>query len=235
MNNRFSPAGIFADYRANLFRKELLSDWGTALTYRPFGLLIAAMLTRTAIRPSTLTGIGAALLPVMLLASIFLEAGQAMGVVLIAAIAFQILDCADGPLARGTGRVSVSGHYWDLVADLAYRGTVYACVGHLADQLLPWGLPVSQMAALTFCAWLCAYARLARGELARLAPATSRPAAPAFSIYNALAGLDTLFPILAAIAFWLGALHVYFVWLFVYSLADALVALWQARQRFKAV
>lgn len=233
MNNHASPTRVLTDYRNNLFRQELLNDWGTALVYRPCGLLIAAMLTRTAVAPSTLTAIGAGLLAVMLAASALLEAGPALAVVLLAAVAFQILDCADGPLARATGRVSVSGHYWDLVADLAYRGTAYAIAGHLSDQLFPWSLPVSQLAVLSFCAWLCVFARLARGELERLAPATDKATVPAFSIYGALSGLDTLFPLLAAAAIGFGALHAYFLWLFAYSLGDACVALWQARQRFK--
>jgi phosphatidylglycerophosphate synthase len=233
-----SLAEIFADYHANKFADEIRTDWGSALLYRPIGLTIAWLLLPSAITPNGVTALGVLLLPLMILAAIFCQPVTALTIVLALAIIYLILDCTDGPLARATGRVSVSGHYWDLVADLAYRGCAYMTVGYLADQIQPWSFPVNQMSCLALAAWLALLARLARKNLARLAPPPSTENAShkgtaSFTAYSFLSGLDTVFPLLAGLAHALGLLPIYIAWIVICSFGDVLVALLEAQRRFK--
>ena len=144
---------LFADYRANRYGEEILTDWGSALIYRPIGITLAWLLTATRITPNAVTATGALLLPSMLAMAILFQPAAALASVLVLAIVYLVLDCTDGSLARATGHVSVSGHYWDLVTDLAYRGCIYVTVGYLADQISPWSLPVSQMSCMALAAW----------------------------------------------------------------------------------
>lgn len=229
---------IFADYRANRFSDEILSDWGSALIYRPIGLTLAWLLVPSRISPTAVTGIGVMLLPIMIIAAAFCQPATALAIVLVLAVIYQTLDCTDGPLARATGQVSVSGHYWDLVADLAYRGSVYATVGYLADQIHPWSLPVNHMSCLTIAAWAALLARLARKNLARLAPQRSGESADpkratTFTAYSFLSGTDTLFPLLVALTSGFGVLSIYIGWIFFYSFADVVIALLEAHRQLK--
>lgn len=230
---------LFADYRANRYDEEILSDWGSARIYRPIGLTLAWLLTATRITPNAVTATGALLLPLMVVAVILFQPAPALAIVLVLAIVYLILDCTDGSLARATGHVSVSGHYWDLVTDLAYRGCIYATVGYIADQISPWPLPVSQMSCIALAAWLAALARLTRQNLDKL---TSRgtvenPAkktSGTFTFYSFLSGLDTLFPILAAGASTAGLLSFFIAWIVLYSFADVIMALLEARGRLRS-
>ena len=233
-----SLKGIFADYRSNRFADEILSDWGSALFYRPVGLTLAWLLVPSGITPNALTAIGAALLPLMLAAAAFCPPATALDLVVSLAIIYLVMDCTDGPLARATGKVSVGGHYWDLMADLAYRGCIYMTVGYLADQIYSWSLPVSHLGLLALAAWLALLARLARKNLARLAPPrdgenASPKRAASFNLYSFLSGMDTLFPPLVTVAYLSGWLSVYVGWIVFYSFADVVVALLEASRRFR--
>ena len=234
-----SLKGMFADYRDNHFSVEILGDWGSALFYRPAGLVLAWLLVPTGITPNAVTAIGAALLPVMIAAAAFCQPGTALAIVVSLAIVFLVLDCADGPVARATGKVSNSGYYWDAMADLTYRGCAYMTVGYLADRIHPWPLPVNQMSCLAFAAWLALLARLARKNLKRVTPrkveenAGPKPA-KTFTVYPFLSGMDTLFPPLVAVAYLSGLLPEYIGWIVFYSFADVVVALLEASRRFKA-
>lgn len=230
---------LFADYRANQYSMELRGDWASALIYRPVGLSLAWLLTATPITPNAVTATGALLLPSMVAVAMLFQPAAALASVLVLAIVYLILDCTDGSLARAKGHVSVSGHYWDLVTDLAYRGCIYATVGYIADQIAPWPLPVSQMSCMALAAWLAALARLARQNLDKLTSrgTVEKPAgktAGTFTFYSFLSGLDTLFPILAAAASAAGLLSFFIAWIVFYSLADVIVALFEARGRLRS-
>ena len=230
---------LFADYHANLYSVELRSDWGSALIYRPIGITLAWLLTATRFTPNAVTATGALLLPSIVIVVILFQPAPALAIVLVLAIIYLILDCTDGSLARATGHVSVSGHYWDLVTDLAYRGCIYATVGYIADQITPWSLPVSQMSCMALAAWFAALARLARQNLDKLTSSGTleKPAkntAGTFTFYSFLSGLDTLFPILVAGASAAGLLSFFMAWIVFYSFADVIVALLEARGRLRS-
>lgn len=227
---------FFRDYRATKYREELRTDWGSALIYRPPALVIAAMLATTKIRPTTVTALGALLLPAMALAALLLSPACALAAVLVLSILYLIVDCIDGALARATGQVSASGHYWDLIADLAYRGVAYVSVGYLADQLFPWTFAISQATVLAVAAWLAAFARLARNNLDRLAPAQKPAEMPTtgFNFLSFLTGLDTMFPFLVGLAWATGQMTVLVLWVLIYSLGDVAISLNDARDRFRS-
>jgi phosphatidylglycerophosphate synthase len=230
---------LFAAYRANRYDEEILTDWGSALIYRPIGITLAWLLTATRITPNVVTATGALLLPAIVVVAILFQPAAALAIVLVLAIVYLILDCTDGSLARATGHVSVSGHYWDLVTDLAYRGCIYAAVGYLADQIFPWPFPVSQMSCMALAAWFAALARLARQSLDKLTPQgivekPDRKAPGAYTFYSFLSGLDTLFPPLVAVAWAAGLLSFFIAWLVFYSFADVIIALLEARGRLRS-
>lgn len=227
---------MFADYRANRYDEEILTDWGSALIYRPIGIIMAWLLTATRITPNVVTATGALLLPSMLAMAILFQPAAALASVLVLAIVYLVLDCTDGSLARATGHVSVSGHYWDLVTDLAYRGCIYVTVGYLADQISPWPLPVSQMSCMALAAWFAALARLARYNLDRFVPVINpdKRRAAVFTAYSFLSGMDTLFPPLVALAWAAGLLSFFIAWIVLYSFADVVLALLAARERLKS-
>jgi phosphatidylglycerophosphate synthase len=230
---------IFADYRANQYDEEVLGDWGSALIYRPIGLTLAWLLSATRATPNAVTAVAALLLPLMIAVATLCQPAAALAIVLVLAIIYLILDCTDGSLARMTGHVSVSGHYWDLVADLTYRGCIYATVGYLADQIYPWSFPVNQMSCMALAAWFAALARLARMNLDKLAPRriaekSDQKTAAAFTFYSFLSGMDTLFPLFVVIASAVDMLSFYIAWIVFYSFADVIVALLEARGRLRS-
>ena len=224
---------IYQDYRQNKFADEVCSDWGSAFIYRPPGMVLAWLLTATPVTPNLVTATAAVLLPIMILAAATLSPLAAFCTVIALAIIYLTLDCTDGTLARATGLSSVQGHYWDLVADVTYRGVIFTTVGFLADHLSPWSGPLSQAAVLALSAWMAVVARLARYNLDKLTGEQKQAKAkPRFTLFSFLSGLDTVFPILAAVALAAGHLSLLAVWIFVYSAGDMLSSFLEARARF---
>jgi phosphatidylglycerophosphate synthase len=228
---------LFGTYFREKFPEEVLTDWGSAVVYRTPALVITWVLSTTRIKPSAVTATAALLLPAMIVATMLYEPDAALGAVLIMALLFQVLDCTDGALARATGTTSVSGHYWDLVTDLAYRGIAYVAVGYIADQMSHWPLALNQATVMALAAWGAALARLARYNLDRIAP----PAAPEkqttdrFNSFSFLSGLDTLFPFIVAIAWIMDAIPFCVAWVALYSLGDVATAIIDARKRLNAL
>lgn len=228
---------LFGTYYGEKYAEEVLTDWGSAIVYRPPALVLTWLLSATRIRPGTVTATAALLLPAMVIAAILCEPDDALAAVLVMALLFNILDCTDGALARATGRVSVSGHYWDLVTDLAYRGIAYVAVGYVADQMSHWPLALNQATTMALAAWGAGLARLARYNLDRVAPpASSEQQTPGrFTFFSFLSGLDTLFPFVAAIAWAIGAIPVCVAWIAAYSLGDVAISIINARKRLNAL
>ncbi len=228
---------LFGTYYGGKYPEEVLTDWGSAIVYRPPALVLTWLLSATRIRPSTVTATAALLLPAMIAAAILYEPDEALAAMLVMALLFNILDCTDGALARATGRVSVSGHYWDLVTDLAYRGVAYVTIGYVADQMFPWPLALNQATTMAVAAWGAALARLARYNLDRVAPAASteqqRP--DRFAFFSFLSGLDTLFPFIVAIAWAMDAIPICVAWIALYSLGDVAISIIDARKRLSAL
>ncbi len=220
---------------------EICGEWGAALFYRPLSLVLTWPLARFGVPPIAVTILGLLLLPVIALFAVEAAPAAAVPVVCILGALFCVLDCTDGALARALRRESKFGHYVDLSSDLMYRPVIYAALGHLADRLSDSSQSVSLTVALA-AAWLALFARMLRLYYKSLLPqpttAAQHIAVKATPLigkaYLALSGIDTLLPFLALVLWWVGALPWLFIWLLIYSAADAAYAhvmtLWALRR-----
>ncbi|WP_290545752.1 CDP-alcohol phosphatidyltransferase family protein [Aestuariivirga sp.] len=226
-----SLASIVADYRANKLRDELVGDWGSVVFYRLPASTLAWAAATLGITPTQLTAAGALMVPLIALSAWFLQPATAMAVVVALALMFNVLDCADGQLARATGTSSLSGRYLDFATDIAYRTTAYASLGLIADHIWP-GAAFPWLAVGLCCGFLATYARLNRiyagGLWAEVLEPQQPPGAPgkhkAFdTVFSVLSGLDTLLPLLAFLAWTAGLLWAAMIWFLLYTLGDAAV------------
>jgi len=223
-------AAIVGNYRKDKLREELMSDWGSVVFYRLPAFVIAWLMVPAGVTPNQLTLLGAVMVPAMAAASFVLAPHAAMIALTVLALAFNILDCADGPLARATGRSSLAGRYMDFSADILYRNVAYACYGLVADRLWP-GAPFPWLGVGLCCAVFVTSARLNRVYAAKLfaspqapAPLSATPASLPQIAFAVLSGLDTLLPLIALAAWAAGVLWLALLWFLAYTASDALIA-----------
>ena len=223
-----SLSSIVSDYRERKLQEEIATDWGSVVFYRMPAFLVAWAMVPLGVTPNQLTALGALLVPAMALAAWFLPPAEAMLVVTILALAFNVLDCADGVLARALNRGSLSGRYMDFAADIIYRNTAYGCYGLIADRLWP-GAAFPWLAVGLCCGLLVTYARVNRLYAEKLFPPKPEQASgprkrSAFDVgFSFLSGLDTLLPIIAALAWQAGVLRGALIWFLIFTAADATV------------
>ncbi|MFO1132727.1 MAG: CDP-alcohol phosphatidyltransferase family protein [Hyphomicrobiales bacterium] len=220
-------SAFVADHRAHKLNEELATDWGSLVVYRLPAFALAWALLPLGVTPNQLTFAGLAVIPAIALSAWFLPAGTAMAVVTVLALAFNVLDCADGSLARATGTSSLSGRYLDFAADVLYRNIAYASYGLIADRMWP-GAAFPWLAVGLVCGLLVTYARVNRLYARKLFPGTEthgtpsrrRPSDLAFSF---LSGLDTLLPLIALLAWAAGDLRLALLWFLIFTLGDAVI------------
>jgi phosphatidylglycerophosphate synthase len=198
---------VLSAYRPR-FRNELRTEWAAALLYRPVSLLLTPLLAACHVPPLAVTFLGAACALALPLLAFLGWGSTAVGVV---GIAFCILDCMDGDLARATGRVTAAGAYADFVVDLLHRAALYAAVGFLWDGY-------AGLAAGLACACVAFMARAARLYLP-----PRGDAGPHGIVFSFLSGLDHLLPVALIVFGAFDALGALIAWLAVYSLGDFLV------------
>jgi phosphatidylglycerophosphate synthase len=188
---------IFRRYRSDKLADELSGEWAVVLLYRGPALLIAAALLHTPVSANAVTIFGITLLPLMALFAYF----QSLPGVLAVCVAFLVLDCVDGTLARERGRMSERGAYLDFTGDILYRLVAYGALGHLLGGIV-WCI---------VAAWLMVFARLCR----QYAPGP-QGGKPNYLV-SFFSGLDGLLPLLAPLlGGWLAC------WLVIYGLLDAM-------------
>lgn len=226
---------LWREYRRERFRSELVSDWAVAVLYRLPSLWLVARLVPTGISPTAVT---LAALPVALampLAALLLPPGAAALATVLLAIAFQILDCADGGLARATGRSSSKGAALDFVIDMAQWGLFYTSIGIVADRMAGAGEGTGLFwTVVAFAAaWLRLYARVVRdARPASAAPDTTAPPGPAGQgglvvlAERAVAGMSGALPIFFGIAALAGVVPAMVVFVLLYALLDVGDAVW---------
>ena len=218
-----------AGYRPR-FRHELLTDWASALMYRPLAILLTPLFLPLPPTVITLAGLLFALsLPVLAVNG----AGMAVAAM---ALVFCVLDCVDGNVARVSGRVSRDGAYTDFVCDLLYRATFYLAIGLLTEpapgvvgMASAIGLGAALLAILARACRL--YADAAVGEPNEIAD-TARLSSDQ-KLFAFLSGLDRLAPLLLAAAVGSGHTRWLLAWLFAYSLGDFLTAQIESLGRLK--
>ena len=225
MSRRFITVGeVVAAYRPK-FAHEVRTEWAIALVYRPVSFLLTPVFAAIGASPSAVTLLGLAAALALPFAA---AAGGAHAWLIVGGlgVAFCVLDCVDGDLARVTGRASQRGAYLDFVVDLVYRAGRYSAIGIAADgardgagiaALGDYGGIVAGLAS-ALLAILARSCRLYADSHARdRAGPASTPAGPAFAFVS---GLDHLLPFFALAGGALGSLDWVLVWLFAYSLAD---------------
>ncbi len=215
-------------YVAEKFREEMETDWGSAVIYRWPALVLASLAATFGASATQLTLFSLSLLPLML-AAVALPVGYAMPTSMALAIIFNILDCADGPVARATSTQSQSGAYLDFATDLLYRFVMLASIG-LYSAVVAERFAVLSLFLTLGAGFSATYARLARlrakGYLLKSKNASPRP--KNFSIfqlgYSFLSGIDTLTPILALIMWHFGWLLYFIVAIAALHIIDAAIA-----------
>lgn len=239
MTRRFYSIGeVAAAYRPRM-ANELRTEWAITVLYRPVSLLITPLFAAVGATPTAVSLLGLAIA----LALPFVAAGygaQAWAAVGVLAIAFCVLDCVDGDLARVTGRSSQRGAYLDFFVDLAYRAGFYAAIGVAADAtrdasgiaaLGAYGGVVTGLA----CALVAILARACRLYVDGGGHGAEREQADtALSGFDAavafLSGLDHLLPVAVLALGASGQLDWAIAWLVVYSLGDLVqtqIAVWK--------
>lgn len=224
---QYSLAQIFADHRALKLREEFSTEWAVAVLYRPMALVLTWALQHTPVTPTMITATGLCLFPAMVAAAALLPPGAALGVVVILACAFMILDCADGPLARLRNEASMAGQYADFAADIFYRFVFYGTAGWILAQhpgLSPAWLAGGGLALALGSAWMMTFARLCRVYAELRFPEPGPPPPPPPSVASAVegfvSGLDGLIPLIAAGAWVLDIPGAFYGWIFAYGAAD---------------
>lgn len=223
-----SLAEVFRDHHAAKFREEFATEWAAALLWRPPALVMAWALQATPVTPNMLTLAAFCCLPLMAIAAALLAPGAALAAAAVLAILFMILDCADGTLARITGRTSRLGQYADTAGDLCYRVVFYGSAGLALAQhpalggswLAGGGLPLA-----LFSAWMMTFARLCRIYVELRFPAAHGDALDTGPsrlglLANAVSGFDGLMPLAAAAAWLLAMPQAFFVWILLFALLD---------------
>lgn len=186
---------IVAEFRANKMDEELRGNWVMVVLHRAPSFLLIWAFSRIGVTAMAVSVMAAALalaLPLLAWLSPMPAAGW---LVFAAGTLFQILDCADGALARLMGTGSRLGAKADFLIDMAQWGLLYAAIGLLADrQFGEWGWTALALAA----AWVRLYVRLVRDELHEGSPAAkNRPFRPGEIPVAAIAGLSGAIPFLA--------------------------------------
>lgn len=220
---------ILQDYRKHKLAEELRGDWGTVVFYRPPAMLLTWLFAKASIRPNHVTLGNALFLPLMVVVAFVFDSGAALITVCLLAIAFGILDCVDGSLARTLGMQSLEGRYLDSVIDIAARVCLYSSLGHISDvgegatdALAP--LQLNWLAVSLIAAWIATFSRLCRiyRQLIRAHSKQSTIAHGRLSglILSAFSGIDHALPFIALLCWLLNLLPQLILWLVCYSLLD---------------
>lgn len=226
---------LWRSYRRERFRSELVSDWAVAVLYRLPSLWLVARLAPTGISPTAVTLAAFPLALAMPLAALLLPLGFAALATVLLAVAFQILDCVDGGLARATGRSSSKGAALDFVIDMAQWGLFYTSIGIVADRMAGTGEGTGLFwtVVAVAAAWLRLYARVVRdARPASVAPGTAaplgQPAQGGFVVLaeRMVAGMSGALPIFLGIAALAGVLPAMVIFVLVYALLDVADAVW---------
>ena len=207
---------ILQDLRGPHVREEFRTSWAIALLYRMTSPPFVWLLLRAGFGPMGVTALGFALALSMPAQAYFLPLEVAGWVLFASGALFQILDCADGMMARITGRTSLLGADLDYLSDMVQHGLFYTSLGLLADRTLGTGFGWTAL-ALT-AAFLRLLARLVREQVSRrVEKAAPGPVRIVDLPVIFVEGLTGLIPFMALAGASLGIMVVALV---VYSLLD---------------
>lgn len=204
---------LVTEYLSGRVWQELAGMWGVVVFFRLPGFAVAWLALRLGIPAITLTLFGLVTTGLIALVSLVLPVPLAMAAIAGLAVWFQILDCADGTVARASGNSSLAGGFADFASDILWRAVCLAAVGTVADRIAP-GAAVSGLAIGLLAGFCATFARLMRSHARALTGTDEGPATrlnPGGLAFAFLSGLDQLFALIALFAYaagWLDALMI---------------------------
>lgn len=223
---------ILRAYSRGKWASELRGDWAIAVLYRLPGALLTALALRLGLPAWSLTATAAILTLALPMVALFVPLGTAIWAIWVMGMAVQVLDCADGDVARNSGTTSQRGKQIDFLADMGHWGMLYGAIGILADRHAG---EIGLLTALALlAAWGRLFARVINDSVAQTGPASPKPgSSPGFShgfspvaiVAGFFSGLSGLIVFLA-LATPLGLVPV--MLLLVYSALDIGNAAWRA-------
>ncbi len=228
-------------YGATKLARELETDPGTVLIYRPPSFVIAALLGRLGVRPNAVTIAAGLINPAIVVVALTVAPQDALVVVTVLGLLYALLDCVDGDLARVSGQTSAIGHYCDFAFDVVHRFVFYGALGYLADRLVEPSVVLSRLGMdylglMLVTAWIVIFTRLCRewglrehdagdSETASVSPWRE------FSLRSLLwalfSSIDQHYAILGFLSWLLGVLDLYLAFLFAVTVVDVAIAQFQ--------
>lgn len=223
-----TPEAKWADMRRNQYPVYVL--------YAALGLRLCLPLSRLGISPVQVTTAGlllCILMPCIPFLTLWLAPENTLTVacLLLAAIMglFEILDIADGTLARATKRTSDFGGWLDAVGDQAYKVSGYLSLGLIVQAFAPESLGGMGAFGAAFglgagCAMI--FARLARELWERTSPQKVYPfdetesEAGSVTLFQRVAQLEYLVPVALAITAFAGGVPILLAVWVVYGFGD---------------
>jgi phosphatidylglycerophosphate synthase len=222
---------LLQDYRRDRLADDLAGMWGVVLFFRLPGMILARAAIALGVPAMALTLLGLTISLLIGLVGALSPPATAILLVAVLGALFQIVDCADGTVARATGTTSRAGAFVDFGSDLLWRMVCLAAIGHAADRMAPDDQAVFLQLGL-LAGFLATFARLLRVRAEGVNPASPpagsgtppRRATLARLVFSALSGLDELLPLIALVAHAQGWLPVLIAGTVVYHGLDALLA-----------
>ena len=196
---------IAQDILTGRLRNDFYEYWSMALLYRMPSLPLVWVSVRIGVSPVQVTLAGLLLaLSLPLQAAVWPLAVAPFAVCFSAALC-QVMDCADGTLARLTGRASLTGRDLDFIVDMTQWGLLYVALGLIADRLAGGGFGWTALSMTA--AWARLLARVVRDRLSAGGIDDETPAKPPKGavefVLVALAGMSGLIPFFALLGPWI--------------------------------
>ncbi len=211
---------IAQDILNGRLRNDFYEYWSMAVLYRIPSLPLVWVFLRLGLRPVQVTLAALALALSLPLQAALWPLAAAPLAVCLSAVLCQVMDCADGTLARLTGRASDAGRDLDFIVDMTQWGLLYVALGLIADRMGGGGFGWTALAMTA--AWARLLARVVRDRLSGggldETPAKPPKGAVEFALV-ALAGMSGLIPFFALLGPWLPWAILF---LLIYGLSDVL-------------
>ncbi len=211
---------IAQDILTGRLRNDFYEYWSMAVLYRMPSLPMVWVFLRIGVTPMQVT-----LAALLLALSLPLQAAVwplafAPYAVFVSAVLCQVMDCADGTLARLTGKASLAGRDLDFIVDMTQWGLLYVALGLIADRMAGGGFGWTALAMTA--AWARLLARVVRDRLngGGIEETQAKPPKGAVEfVLVALAGMSGIIPFFALLGPWLPYAIVF---LLIYGISDVL-------------
>lgn len=130
---RYSLSDVRRSYTKQKARAELRGELPAYLLYRPLSFPVALLLLRLRVPIVVVTLSCGAIAPLVLFAALY---GGERAYLQVAALglAFHVLDCVDGNMARTTGQSSRFGALLDGFCDYVFWSALFLALGVLAER-----------------------------------------------------------------------------------------------------